>query len=69
MNTMNTRNSRSNNNPQASLPVEQGIIHTLLDKFGFITCTDRDRELFFHYSKFKERDRQGHSDDLNIGDR
>ena len=50
--------------PRASLPIEQGVVHTLLDKFGFILCADRPTELFFHYSEFRD----GHSDDLNIGD-
>lgn len=49
---------------RSSLPIEQGVVHTLLDKFGFIFCADRERELFFHYSEY----RGGHSDDLNIGD-
>ncbi|EED90300.1 hypothetical protein THAPSDRAFT_263580, partial [Thalassiosira pseudonana CCMP1335] len=43
---------------------EQGVIHTLLDKFGFILCADRNLELFFHYSELRD----GHSDELNIGD-
>mmetsp|Transcript_5965 Transcript_5965/g.11558 ORF Transcript_5965/g.11558 Transcript_5965/m.11558 type:complete len:1473 (-) Transcript_5965:116-4534(-) len=58
----NSRGGRQNH--RANLPIEQGVIHTLLDKFGFILCADREKELFFHYSEFKE----GHSDDLNIGD-
>jgi len=56
-------NSREFSN-RSSLPTEQGVIHTLLDKFGFIRCADRPIEVFFHYSEYKE----GHSDDLNIGD-
>ncbi len=62
-----------------NLPVEQGIIHSLLDKFGFILCADRDRELFFHYSEYinsNNTNKSGggndgnisHSDELNIGD-
>jgi len=63
-NRSSANNSRNNNQQHASsMPMEQGIIHTLLDKFGFITCADRERELFFHYSEFR-----GHSEDLNIGD-
>ena len=48
----------------SNLPIEQGVIHTLLDKFGFILCADRNIELFFHYSEYKS----GHSDTLQIGD-
>lgn len=36
---------------RGQFPVEQGVIRTLLDKFGFILCAERDRELFFHYSE------------------
>ena len=58
-------NNRSNRRDTLrSLPIEQGVIHTLLDKFGFIICADRNIELFFHYSEYKS----GHSDDLQIGD-
>ncbi len=61
-----TSQSRSN------LPLEQGVIHTLLDKFGFILCADRNIELFFHYSEYRGiKDGTGghhHVDDLNIGD-
>jgi len=62
--TSNNSNRGSRQNHRSNLPIEQGVIHTLLDKFGFIMCADRDKELFFHYSEFKE----GHSDELNIGD-
>jgi cold shock CspA family protein len=44
-------------------PKEQGVIHTLLDKFGFIHCADRPTELFFHYTSTDVP-----WDDLNIGD-
>ena len=44
-------------------PIEQGVIHTLLDNFGFIHCADRPIELFFHYTSTNL-----HWDDLNIGD-
>jgi len=60
----NNSNRGGRQNHRANLPIEQGVIHTLLDKFGFILCADREMELFFHYSEFTE----GHSDDLNIGD-
>ena len=65
--TTNRSSSRHNNNDsdfKSSLPTEQGVIHTLLDKFGFIQCADRPKELFFHYSEYVS----GHSDTLNIGD-
>jgi hypothetical protein len=59
-----------------ALPVKHGIIHSLLDKFGFILCVDRDRELFFHSSEYNNTNKSGggsggdigHSDKLNIGD-
>lgn len=55
---------RSSRVSSAQLPIEQGVVHTLLDKFGFILCADRNIELFFHYSEYKS----GHSDQLQIGD-
>lgn len=58
-----SRGQRNTKPSMPAMPTEQGIIHTLLDKFGFITCADRERELFFHYSEFR-----GRSDELNIGD-
>mmetsp|Transcript_7669 Transcript_7669/g.18954 ORF Transcript_7669/g.18954 Transcript_7669/m.18954 type:complete len:1259 (+) Transcript_7669:189-3965(+) len=45
-----------------SLPVEQGIICTLKDAFGFIHCADRPEEIFFHYSEVANC----HPDDLQI---
>eukprot|EP00984_Skeletonema_dohrnii_P001102 scaffold343_cov82-Skeletonema_dohrnii-CCMP3373.AAC.1 len=60
----NRRSSHQQQQRISTLPLEQGVIHTLLDKFGFILCADRNIELFFHYSEFKS----GHSDDLQIGD-
>jgi len=59
------RDHQTNTNHRSNLPIEQGIIHTLLDKFGFILCADRDKELFFHYSELVK---ECHSEDLNIGD-
>eukprot|EP00934_Nitzschia_sp_Nitz4_P001468 Nitzschia sp. Nitz4//scaffold45_size130396//44087//47542//NITZ4_003443-RA/size130396-processed-gene-0.98-mRNA-1//-1//CDS//3329552380//1468//frame0 len=35
----------------STLPVEQGIICTLKESFGFIHCADRPEEIFFHYSE------------------
>ncbi|KAL3782028.1 hypothetical protein HJC23_003691 [Cyclotella cryptica] len=49
-----TNHSRNNNHPpsrrasQDITPIKQGIIHTLLDKFGFIHCADRPVDLFVH---------------------
>lgn len=60
--TVNRRASRDVNN-QGTGPIEQGIIHTLLDKFGFIHCADRPIELFFHCTSTNHP-----WDDLNIGD-
>ena len=60
-----TTNSNSSTSRQISqsTTTEQGTIHTLLDKFGFIHCADRPAELFFHYTSTS-----AHWDDLNIGD-
>eukprot|EP00980_Cylindrotheca_fusiformis_P028144 scaffold22583_cov106-Cylindrotheca_fusiformis.AAC.15 len=33
------------------MPLEQGIICTLRDSFGFIHCAERPQEVFFHYSE------------------
>lgn len=60
----NNRNNNRRSSARSNLPIEQGVVHTLLDKFGFILCADRNAELFFHYSEYKS----GHSDDLQIGD-
>jgi len=47
----------------SDMPLEQGKINTLLDKFGFIYCADRPSEIFFHYSELNIN-----PDDLNVGD-
>lgn len=44
------------------MPVEQGIICSLKDAFGFIHCAERPEEIFFHYSEVKNC----HPDDLQI---
>jgi cold shock CspA family protein len=36
---------------RSNLPIEQGIICSLKESFGFIHCADRPEELFFHYSE------------------
>ena len=63
----NTRNnsSRTKRSTTQDSPIEQGVIHTLLDKFGFIHCADRPIELFFHYTSTQPH---VHWDELNIGD-
>eukprot|EP00804_Cyclotella_cryptica_P030093 CCRYP_009514-RC/>CCRYP_009514-RC protein AED:0.12 eAED:0.12 QI:569/1/1/1/1/0.75/4/2402/678 len=67
-----TNHSRNNHNPssrrasQDNTPTEQGRIHTLLDKFGFIHCADRPTELFFHSTSITAANVRW--DELNIGD-
>ncbi|KAL7490321.1 hypothetical protein ACHAW6_016137 [Cyclotella cf. meneghiniana] len=61
--TNNSRNNPSRRASQDHTPTEQGVIHTLLEKFGFIHCADRPVELFFHYTSTNVN-----WDDLNIGD-
>jgi len=51
---MNNNNRRNNNRSQPdynSMPLEQGLICSLKDSFGFIYCADRPLEVFFHYSQ------------------
>jgi cold shock CspA family protein len=55
------RGSRRPSNLQ-SLPMEQGIICTLKESFGFIHCAERPEELFFHYSEVSNC----HPDELQI---
>ena len=67
-------NNRNNNNhhhrggrsrrPRTNLPLEQGIICTLKESFGFIHCADRPEEIFFHYSSVVSP----HPDDLRMDD-
>lgn len=45
-----------------NFPVEQGIICSLKDSFGFIHCADRPLEIFFHYSEVSNC----HPDDLQV---
>jgi len=56
----NNNNNNNNNNHSSTVVMEQGIIRTLLDKFGFITRVNRggnnggsggDGDIFFHYSE------------------
>lgn len=46
------------------LPLEQGVICSLRDNFGFIRCAERPEEIFFHYSAL--HDATAHPDDLQI---
>ena len=49
---------------RSRLPLEQGLVCSMKDAFGFIYCADRPEEIFFHYSEV-----QGiHPDDLHIDD-
>ena len=62
--------SSSNNRPGGgrrrssvdTLPLEQGIICSLKDSFGFIHCAERPEEIFFHYSEVTSC----HPDELEI---
>lgn len=61
------RNSSNNNRhaPKISnLPLEQGVVCTLKESFGFIHCADRPEEIFFHYSSVVTP----HPDELRIDD-
>lgn len=42
---------------------EGGVIATLKDGFGFITCAERDARMFFHFSEFLDPDK-----DIKIGE-
>uniref|UniRef100_A0A7S3L0B6 CSD domain-containing protein n=1 Tax=Amphora coffeiformis TaxID=265554 RepID=A0A7S3L0B6_9STRA len=56
---------RNNNPPRTSnFPLEQGVICTLKESFGFIHCADRLEEIFFHYSSVVTP----HPDELRIDD-
>jgi cold shock CspA family protein len=50
---------------RSHLPLEQGIICSLCDSFGFIHCADREDEIFFHYSNLMG---DYHPDQLHIDD-
>lgn len=54
-----------NRGPKTSnLPLEQGVVCTMKESFGFIHCADRPDEVFFHYSSVVSP----HPDDLQIDD-
>lgn len=53
---------RSRRVDTSRFPIEQGIICTLKDSFGFIHCAERPAEIFFHYSEVANC----HPDDLQI---
>ena len=44
-------NSRRRTPQYSHLPLEQGVVCSLKDSFGFIHCADRPEEIFFHYSQ------------------
>lgn len=44
------------------MPLEQGIICSLKDSFGFIHCAERPEEIFFHYSEVSDC----HPDQLQV---
>jgi cold shock CspA family protein len=57
------RGGRNNNrNSVSNLPLEEGIICSLRESFGFIHCAERPCEIFFHYSEVANC----HPDDLQI---
>lgn len=73
-NSNNTRTNSSNSNSDRHR-YEQGVIHTLLDKFGFIHCADRPVELFFHHTSLTNHNHNNNNgsrtlrwEELNIGD-
>lgn len=35
---------------------ETGIVTVVMENYGFIKCADRDANLFFHFSEFKDKD-------------
>ena len=37
--------------PHLSYPIEQGVVCTLKESFGFVHCADRPEQVFFHYSQ------------------
>ena len=49
-----------------SLPLEQGVICSLKESFGFIHCADRPDELFFHYSQLMSSSTGNNSNNNNI---
>ena len=58
------RNNSSQSRTKTNLPLEQGVICTLKESFGFIHCADRPEEIFFHYSSVVSP----HPDELRIDD-
>lgn len=54
--------SRRSGPDPSSLPLEQGLVCSLKESFGFIHCADRPEEIFFHYSEV----RNCHPDELDI---
>mmetsp|Transcript_22104 Transcript_22104/g.54636 ORF Transcript_22104/g.54636 Transcript_22104/m.54636 type:complete len:1142 (-) Transcript_22104:3071-6496(-) len=58
------RGSRQNRVDTSRMPLEQGVVCSLKESFGFIHCAQRPLELFFHYSQVSNC----HPDELNIDD-
>jgi len=48
----------------ADLPLEQGVVCSLKESFGFIHCADRPEEIFFHYLQLQGM----HAADLHMDD-
>ena len=46
----------------SKIPIEQGIVCSLKENFGFIHCAERPAQLFFHYSELMN----AHPDDIHI---
>lgn len=50
--------------PVPDVPLEEGVIGTLKDGFGFIKCADREARMFFHFSELDGVDERS----LRVGD-
>jgi cold shock CspA family protein len=57
------RGGRRGKPDRSHMPLEQGVICSLRDAFGFIHCADREEEIFFHYSEVAGGT---HPDDLQM---
>ncbi|CAJ1953346.1 unnamed protein product [Cylindrotheca closterium] len=58
------RGGRQNRIDTSNMPLEQGVVCSLRDSFGFIHCAQRPIEIFFHYSQVSNC----HPDELKIDD-
>lgn len=43
--------------------VLQGVVAAVKDGFGFITCTDREQRMFFHFSEIMKANQ-----DVRVGE-